>query len=454
MIFIDTTSLPEVLMFENMDLEHVISPVDVDKLEFLLNESNYDSAKTEFLINGFRNGFSIGYDSDKCVHRTAPNLKLEVGNETILWNKVMKEVKEKRYAGPFEKIPFEYYIQSPIGLVPKDGGKDVRLIFHLSYPRTPKSRTAESVNANTPQELCTVKYKDFDLAVKRCLEEGIYCSIGKSDMRSAFRNLGIRKRDWVYLLMKATNPLNGRTYFFVDKCLPFRASISCAVFQAFSDAVAHLVEYKTKKPLVNYLDDYLFIHRLAQLCNMQIEVFLDVCKEINFPVSMEKTFWANDRMVFLGLLLDTVNQLILIPREKILKGRDMLSSALARKSWKITLKDPQKLTGFLNFLCRAIVPGRVFMRRLYAFTKGILKPHHHIRITEEMRLDLLVWWEFLHNPAIFVRSFADFDSQRQAVDIELFSDASRNFELGMGAICGTSLDICSMGQNIYGNTWS
>ena len=41
----------------------------------------------------------------------------------ILWNKVMKEVEAKRFAGPFEKIPFDNFIQSPIGLVPKDGGK-------------------------------------------------------------------------------------------------------------------------------------------------------------------------------------------------------------------------------------------------------------------------------------------------------------------------------------------
>ena len=80
----------------------------------------------------------------------------------------MKEVKEKRYAGPFEQIPFDNYIQSPIGLVPKDGGKDTRLIFHLSYPRDGSS----SVNANTPTELCLVKYPDFNEAIKLCLKEG------------------------------------------------------------------------------------------------------------------------------------------------------------------------------------------------------------------------------------------------------------------------------------------
>ena len=87
-----------------------------------MNQSNYDPIETQFLVNGFRDGFSLGYARTDPVTLKAPNLKLSIGNETILWNKVMKEVKLKRYAGPFERIPFDDdYIQSPIGLVPKDG---------------------------------------------------------------------------------------------------------------------------------------------------------------------------------------------------------------------------------------------------------------------------------------------------------------------------------------------
>ena len=47
----------------------------------------------------------------------------------------MKEVKLKWYARPFKQIPYKFYIQSPIGLVPKDNGRDMRLIFHFSHPR-------------------------------------------------------------------------------------------------------------------------------------------------------------------------------------------------------------------------------------------------------------------------------------------------------------------------------
>ena len=148
-------------------------------------KSSYDGAKTEFLVKSFEEGFSIGYEGDMNVRRTAPNLKLRIGNETVLWNKVMKEVQLKRYAGPFKDRPFDNFIQSPIGLVPKDGGTKTRLIFHLSYPRT-----GDSVNSGTPTDKCKVKYCMFDDAVIRCIKEGQGCFIARSDFSAAFRNLG------------------------------------------------------------------------------------------------------------------------------------------------------------------------------------------------------------------------------------------------------------------------
>ena len=146
----------------------------------------------------------------------------------------MKEVEKKRYAGPFKKIPFSNFIQSPIGLIPKDGGKDVRLIFHLSHP----CKTGTSLNANTPKEDCKVSYPVFNEAIKLCVCAEKSCKLSKSNMKSAFRNLGILKSNWRYLIMMAKSPKDGLSYYFVDKCLPFGASISCAIFQAFSNVVA------------------------------------------------------------------------------------------------------------------------------------------------------------------------------------------------------------------------
>ena len=113
----------------------MVTPVDASKLKMLLEESNYPRKKTADLINGFINGFYIGYEGPKEIVQESKNLQLRVGSKLELWNKVMKEVKDKRFAGPYKKPPFKHYIQSPIGLVPKDGGRKTRMIFHLSHPR-------------------------------------------------------------------------------------------------------------------------------------------------------------------------------------------------------------------------------------------------------------------------------------------------------------------------------
>ena len=118
----------------------------------------------------------------------------------------MKEVKLKCNAGPFGKILFDDdYIQSPIGLVSKDNGADTHLIFHLSYPRTGET----SLNANTPKELCSVKYPDFAEAIRiidALISKVGACFAGTSDAKLAFRNLCINKRFWHYLIMKAKSP--------------------------------------------------------------------------------------------------------------------------------------------------------------------------------------------------------------------------------------------------------
>ena len=426
------------LNYKNFDLSNIKTPVNVQEFEKLLRITSYNEDEIDFLIDGFSYGFDLCYKGPKCIQQNSNNLKFTIGDKYELWNKVMKEVKEGRYAGPYESPPFENYIQSPIGLVPKDGGKKTRLIFHLSHPRDSSKGT--SVNANIPDRLCKVKYKKLDDAIRLCIKEGKGCYLGKSDMSSAFRHFAMKKKCWKYLLMKAQHPTNNKWYYFVDKCMPFGASISCSHFQRFSDAIAHIVKTLVGKDNINYLDDFLFAAIKKMLCNNQLNTFLEVCRKINFPVSMEKTFWASTRMIFLGLLLDTISQMICIPVEKIEKARNLITKVLNKKSKKITLEDLQKLTGFLNFLGRAVVPGRAFTRRLYCIEESAirksLKKHHHIPIKKEMRMDLEMWLEFLNHPNIYARKFIDMDLTITSEEVDFYTDASANKNLGCGGICG------------------
>ena len=69
----------------------------------------------------------------------------------------MKEVSLGRIAGPFEKIPFTNFMQSPIGLVPKTGGK-THLIFHLSFNFKKKAKAIVVGVHRNSMVLASVKY--------------------------------------------------------------------------------------------------------------------------------------------------------------------------------------------------------------------------------------------------------------------------------------------------------
>ena len=246
---------------------------------------------------------------------------------------------------------------------------------------------------------------------------------GKSDISHAFRNLPIAMKFWKFLIMKAKSPIDDKVYYFVDKCLPFGASISCAIFQEVSDALAHLVKFHSEgKENINYLDDFLFIDWLKKFCNQQLRTFMGICDWINLPVATEKTEWAMEIIEFLGLLIDGRRNLICIPASKIEQAKYMLDKMLSKR--KATLRELQQLCGFLNFLNKCIVPGRAFMRRMYAQGKNLTKPHHHFNISAEFRMDLTMWRDFLEHPAAFSRSFFDLDEELYFAPQDFFTDAS------------------------------
>ena len=238
---------------------------------------------------------------------------------------------------------------------------------------------------------------------------------------------------------KARSPHDQKFYYFVDKCLPFGAAISCSHFQRVSDAVAHIFVFVSGgQKIINYLDNYFFVALLKAMCDCQINTFLDLCKYINLPISMDKTYFGVTQIVFLGLLIDSVRQMVFIPQEKIDAAVAMIQDMLNLKSKKTTVKNLQKLCGTLNFFSRCIVPARAFTRRLYAkTTNDKLKSHHRIRVNAEMRLDLELWLSFLNSPSIFSRPFADFQVLTSE-EVEMYSDSSRNMKLGCGGYCQKS----------------
>ena len=173
---------------------------------------------------------------------------------------------------------------------------------------------------------------------------------------------------------------------------------------------------------------------MKALCDGQIRAFLEICDLICFPISLEKTEWGTTVITFLGFLIDAVNQIVGIPVEKVERAKCAITEVLNKKSKKVTVHNLQKLCGFLNHLCRCIIPGRAFTRKLYPYTGNNLMPHHHVRVNHEMRSGLTMWLTFLSSPNIFCRPFMDFTNMWTAHILFWYTDANVSSSLGCGGI--------------------
>ena len=154
----------------------------------------------------------------------------------------------------------------------------------------------------------------------------------KTDLSMAFRVLPLKIICIKWLVMKAVDPRDGKTKFFIEKCLPFGSSISCSHYQRFSNALKHILSYRTgEKAITNYLDDFLFLAVLKALCDQLIQEFLNLCNDLNIPVAVEKTEWGCSMIVFLGILLDGRNLFLSLPLEKQAKALNLLNDIEDRK---------------------------------------------------------------------------------------------------------------------------
>ena len=96
----------------------------------------------------------------------------------VVREKIYKELRASRIAGPFETRPIPTLRVSPLGLVPKKSDKvEFRLIHHLSYP------AGQSLNDFIDPANCSVQYTSFDEAVKLVQDLGHRCELFKMDIK-------------------------------------------------------------------------------------------------------------------------------------------------------------------------------------------------------------------------------------------------------------------------------
>ena len=395
---------------------NIYTPVKVGRLKEYLR--GFDDAR--FVVDGFKNGFSLGLQNN-------PNVKGSTRifpAKTSLCNKIQDEVEKGRVIGPVT-TNIRGLMVSPVQVIPKQNSDKVRMIFNLSHPK------GTSVNDNIQQQAISVSYCSVTDVVTWILNAKARDEwfMAKADLSDAYRMVPIRKSDWKYLGMQVGKDV------FIDRCLPMGAASSCCTFQRISDALtwACISSCSVHCKVFNYLDDFLIIADGRANCEQALQHFEEMCDWLGVPLSAQKTVRATLSITFLGLGIDTKHRVLFVPPQKAAKTLELLLKFLGKTCPRV--REWQSILGKLSHLTHVIPAGRVHLSSVYGSLKGILSQKGTVRrcIGKEARHDLGIWKCFLQDLPP-TKCFRMIDNRITGTCI--YTDSSSS--IGFGAILGHS----------------
>ena len=394
--------------------EGVHSSVNIDLLAKLLaNHPRQDLVA--YVLEGFRNGFDIGYRGEFFV--TQPkNLLSAQQNQLSVSTAISKEVTRGHTAGPFLHPPLRPLHCSPLGAVPKKDGT-FRIILDLSSPR------GRSVNEGISAELFSVHYSSFDDAVDMVKALGPSAFMAKLDIRHAFRLCPVRPEQWNLL------GYHWQGQFYVDTRLPFGSRSSPYIFNTFADLLLWILLVVGRIPhALHYLDDFFLCGSSRSECKQSMDIMQYLFSILGVPIADDKTVGPSRILTFLGIEIDIPSASIRLPPEKYEELVALLQCWCDKK--KCTKRQLLSLIGSLSFAAKVVKPGRMFLRRLIDLSTTVDRLHHHIDLNSEARADIQWWLEFLpqwNGVSMFQSDIVT------SVSLSLFTDAS--FQ-GFGAVYG------------------
>ena len=139
---------------------------------------------------------------------------------------IHKELSLGRIPGPFKSLPFDNFVISPLGLVPKKETGKYRIIHDLSFSKS------DYVNLFISDAEATVQYESLDYIVKIVKMDGQFSMIAKTNIEEVFWFLPMHPGDYHLLGFSL-----GNNAYYYDKCLPVGLKLSCSYFEKLSCAL-------------------------------------------------------------------------------------------------------------------------------------------------------------------------------------------------------------------------
>ena len=89
--------------------------------------------------------------------------------------------------------------------------------------------------------------------------------------------------------------------------LPFGLRSAPAIFSAVADTLAIIVRDEVVRNSDHYLDDFIVLGSPGlDDCQKELQVALEACDKLGFPVAIEKTVGPSTKLTFLRIEVDSM----------------------------------------------------------------------------------------------------------------------------------------------------
>ena len=184
---------------------------------------------------------------------------------------------------------------------------------------------------------------------------------------------------------------DGVERYFVFKVLPFGLSSACYLFtKMFKPFVARWRSLGIFA--IVYIDDGIFACRtLSDAQSASTLVRFDL-QHSGWKCNEKKSNWEPRQLgEWLGIVIDTIRMLFVIPEKKIVKLKSVLTG-LIHEFPNLSVRDVARVSGFVISLTVALGPfARLFTRQMYFFIQ-LRKSWDDVLVASEGVLQELKFW--------------------------------------------------------------
>ena len=371
-----------------------------------------------FILDGVYNGFRVVDPEAQVPNYDCKNYNscFSSSNAEKLSNVLINELQAEKISIVTSK-PAQIHA---LGAIPKPDGS-IRHITDCSRP------LKSSVNNYMKGTFSKFSFNTIDDVIPHIKPDSYMCTV---DLQSAYRSVPIHPQDRQHFGLRwdfGSGPV-----YLTDNFLCFGSKCSAFIFNRLTDAVARYMRSQGYT-CFNYLDDFIVVaDNFDGACSAQL-FLINTLRRLGFYISWKKVISPTVYCRYLGIDIDAQNQRLLLPPDKLGKlHRELGFWENKKTSTKLQM---QKLCGVLNFCCKVIRGGRVYMFHMIELLK-LFNAQRRITLPSDFFSDIS-WW---HSFAESFNGCADFFDP-VANTIELYTDACLT---GLGAICKNDYYIANV----------